>query len=241
MKILIIDDDIQLADIVAFALRRDGFLVRQVHHGLAGLKTWEIEQPDLVVLDAEMPGLDGFEVCRRIRARAKTPILMLITDNSDGNDHVRCRDVGADDYLTKPFSPRTLLARVRALLHCASLPASTDWVASELMLDPYQHAVRLNTGKAITLTPMEYRMLHYLMLNQGQILPADSLIDHVWGYHDGGDRALLKQLIRRLRLKIEPDPAQPRYILTVPGIGYKLSIPRHLPGPSYPKNSIDNS
>ncbi len=224
MKILVIDDDVELVDILALTLRRDGFLVKQAHNGLVGLKMWQVEKPDLVVLDVNMPGMDGFEVCRRIRARAKTPIIMLSASNSE-DDISRALDLGANDYIAKPFNPPALLARVRALLGCTSPNPVADPVGGDLSLDPSRQAVRIGTGATVELTPKEYRMLHYLMVNQGQTLPADRIIDHVWGYRDSGDRALLKHLVRRLRMKIEPDPSQPRYIQTVLGIGYRLSVP----------------
>lgn len=224
MKILVVDDDVQVADLVAFTLQRDGFLVRQVHNGLAGLRAWEAEKPDLVVLDVNMPGMDGFEVCRRIRAQSATPILML-SGNGHERDIKRGLALGANDYLTKPFIPSTLLGRVRALLDCAELTSSANCSLSEFTLDPLRHALRTRSGATIDLTPKEYRVLHYLIVNQGRTLSAEKIIDHVWGYHDRGARALLKQLVRRLRTKIEPDPAQPRYLQTVRGIGYKLSVP----------------
>jgi DNA-binding response OmpR family regulator len=224
MKILAVDDDIQLATIIAFTLRREGFFVITAHDGHQALELWADEQPDLVLLDVNLPRLDGYEVLRQIRTHSPTPVIML-TARSDEEDLVRGLDLGADDYIAKPFSPKTLLARIRAVLRRSGTTTSgdlspNDLTAGDLHLDPDRQEARLRDGPAIKLTPLEYRLLHYLIVNRGQVIPADTLIEHVWGYRDTGDRTLLKQLVRRLRRKIEPDPATPRYIETIPNIGY---------------------
>ena len=228
MKILAVDDDMELLSLIGFALRQAGYLVIEAADGGAALAAFEREQPDLVILDVNLPVLSGFEVCRRIREQASTPIMMLTVRNSE-EDQVLGLDGGADDYLTKPFSPRTLLARVRALLRRPSLreeagdldrPASL--AAGELALDIERQAVRVRGDPPIRLTSLEFRLLQYLLANAGHTIAADRLTTHVWGYRGLGDKQLLKQLVHRLRQKIERNPAEPRYVVTVAGIGYLL-------------------
>ncbi|HSF79676.1 MAG TPA: response regulator transcription factor [Anaerolineales bacterium] len=223
MKALIVDDDRVLADVVAFALRREGFQVIQAYDGLAALQRWSEEKPDLIILDINLPKMDGYAVCQRIRREADTPIIML-TVRSDDSDVVHGLELGADDYITKPFSPRQLVARAHAVLRRASLPpAPAPRQAGGLLLAPNRREVNLPHGDTIPLTPLEGRLLEYLMINAGQVLTADIIIDHVWG-PQGGDRDMLRQLIHRLRNKIEPDPAQPTYIVTISGYGYGLLL-----------------
>ena len=224
MKALIVDDDRVLADLVAFTLRRDGFEVTQAHDGEMALRRWADEQPDLIILDVNLPKLDGFAVCRRIREEADTPIILL-TVRGEEDDIVRGLALGADDYIVKPFSPRQLVARAQAVLRrVGKTPALAIHQVGELTLDPSRRELRLGEGEAITLTPLENRLLDYLMINAGQILTIETLINHIWGA-EGGDRDMLRQLVRRLRSKIEPNPAQPIYIETVPGLGYGLTNP----------------
>jgi DNA-binding response OmpR family regulator len=223
MKILVVDDDRVLADVVAFAFRREGFDVIQAYDGLSALQRWSEEHPDLVVLDVNLPKMDGFTVCQRIRNEAETPIIML-TVRSEDDDIVHGLDLGADDYMSKPFSPRQLVARANAVLRrTGQIPAHAPRQVGYLHLSPSRREVRLGDGDPIALTPLEGRMLDYLMVNAGQVLTYDALIDHVWG-PEGADRDMLRQLIRRVRTKIEPDPANPRFIITTPGLGYSLEI-----------------
>ncbi|MBK8988734.1 MAG: response regulator transcription factor [Chloroflexi bacterium] len=219
MKALVVDDDRVLADLVAFALRREGFQVIQAHDGQAALRRWEQEHPDLLILDVNLPKLDGFAVCRTIRAQANTPILLL-TVREEEDDIVRGLSLGADDYILKPFSPRQLVARVQAVLRRAGMQsASAIRQVGDLSLDTARREARLADGEAIPLTPLENRLLDYLMLNANHILTAEDIIIHVWGA-EGGDRDALRQLVRRLRAKVEPDPAKPVYIETIAGLGY---------------------
>jgi DNA-binding response OmpR family regulator len=222
MRVLVVDDDLQLAALIAFALRREGYQVLHATNGESALALWEAEQPDLILLDINLPRLDGYEVLRRIRAASDTPVIML-TVRGEEDDMVRGLDLGADDYIAKPFSPKNLLARIRAVLRRSGQPLPADLTLGDLTVDVDRQGVRRADGTAIRLTPLEFRLLHYLLVNQGQVLPAEMIIEHVWGYDTDGDRTLLKQLVRRLRLKIEPDPAHPRYIETVPGVGYTIS------------------
>ena len=221
MKILVVDDDLELLGLIGFALRQAGYLVVEAADGGAALAAFQREQPDLVILDVNLPVMSGFDVCRRIRAEATTPI-MLLTVRSGEEDQVRGLDGGADDYLTKPFSPRTLLARVRALLRRADIDRPAPLAAGDLALDGERQSVCVRGGHPIRLTGLEFRLIQYLLANAGHTIPADRLTSHVWGYRGLGDKQLLKQLVHRLRQKIERNPAEPEYVVTVAGIGYVL-------------------
>lgn len=226
MKILVVDDDRVLGDLVAFTLRREQFQVVQAFDGEAALERWEREQPDLVVLDVNLPKLDGFAVCRTIREQSDTPVILL-TVRAEDDDIVRGLGLGADDYMIKPFSPRQLVARVQAVLRRvgkAAVPAVRQ--VGALALDPGRREVRYADGQPVALTPLENRLLDYLMLNAGHVLPMETLIDHVWG-PEGGDRDMLRQLVRRLRGKLTAaaGAANDRdFIETVAGLGYGLSL-----------------
>ena len=221
MKILVADDDLELANLVAFALRQASYLVVQAPDGPSALELWEREQPDLVVLDVAMPRLSGLDVLRRIRATSRTPVMML-TVRSAEEDVVQALDLGADDYMTKPFSPRTLLARVRALLRRAGDPGGAGATVGDLSLDVGEQVVRVRGGEPVRLTGLEMRLLQLLLANAGTTLPTDRLTTHVWGLAGMGDRQRLKQLVHRLRQKIEEAPEEPRYLQTVAGVGYVL-------------------
>jgi DNA-binding response OmpR family regulator len=221
MKILIVEDDLSLADVLSFTLRRAGFSVVTAHDGLSALEVWRETTPDLVLLDLNLPKLDGISVCRQIRAQSDTPIIMLTVRSSD-EDVVQGLEMGADDYVVKPFSPSQLLARMRAVLRRSDAIAKPSVLtAARLSLDRSRNEVERAGHPAVRLTPLEVRLLETLMLNAGHVLSAEALIDAVWGV-EGGDRGMLKQLVYRLRSKIEPDPSRPVYIETVPGIGYAL-------------------
>ncbi len=221
MKILIVDDDIELRELIGFALRQAGYLVVAAADGAEALAVFDREQPDLLILDLNLPKMSGLEVCRRIRDVATTPIMMLTVRSSE-EDQVQGLDMGADDYLTKPFSPRTLLARVRALLRRMDIERPAPQAAGELMLDIERQALQVNGGPPIRLTNLEFRLLQYLLANAGHTIPVERLTTHVWGYRGVGDRQLLKQLVHRLRQKIETCPAEPHYLVTVSGVGYTL-------------------
>ena len=222
MKILVVDDDLELAGLIGYALRQAGYLVVEAADGQAALDAFERESPALVILDVNLPRLDGLEVCRRIRAESRVPIMML-TVRSAEEDQVGALDLGADDYLTKPFSPRTLLARVRALLRRAGDERPAPLAAGDFSLDLEGQSVSVRGGEPVRLTRLELRLLQILLANAGHTLPAERLLAHVWGSRgSGGDRQLLKQLVHRLRQKIEADAAEPRYLATVSGVGYVL-------------------
>lgn len=221
MKILLVDDDATLAEVTALALRRAGFLVVLAHDGPQALAQWAAEQPDLLLLDIQLPGMDGLSVCRTIRERSAVPVILLTVRDSD-EDVVQGLELGADDYVTKPFSPMQLVARVRAVLRRTAAPVRQGaLVAGDLALDTELQVARTAHG-TVRLTPLEFRLLHYLLINRGQIVPTEAILKDVWGYADSSDRALLKQLVYRLRQKIEaPDAAQQR-IETVAGLGYTI-------------------
>jgi len=221
VKVLVVDDDLELSGLIGYALRQAGYLVVEAADGLEALAAFERESPVLVILDVNLPHLDGLEVCRRIRAGSKVPIMML-TVRSGEEDQVRALDLGADDYLTKPFSPRTLLARVRALLRRAGNERPAPLVAGDFSLDLELQCVSVHGGEPVRLTRLELRLLQLLLANAGHTLPAERLLSHVWGSRGAGDRQLLKQLVHRLRQKIETDAAEPRYLVTVSGVGYAL-------------------
>ncbi|HEX6289100.1 MAG TPA: response regulator transcription factor [Herpetosiphonaceae bacterium] len=221
MKLLVVDDDLELQGLIGFALRQAGYLVLTADDGPGALAVFEREQPDLVILDVNLPGLSGFEVCRRIRADSTTPIMML-TVRSGEEDIVHGLDLGADDYLAKPFSPRTLLARVRALLRRSEIERPAPLSAGDLHLNVEDQTARIGSSPPIRLTNLEFRLLQYLLANATHTIPAERLTSHVWGYRGVGDRQLLKQLVHRLRQKIERSPTEPQYIITVAGIGYML-------------------
>jgi DNA-binding response OmpR family regulator len=222
MKVLVVDDDLELLRLIAFALRQAGYMVVEAQDGPSAVAAFERERPELVVLDVNMPRLNGFEVLKRIRATSSSTPVMMLTVRSAEEDQVQGLDLGADDYLTKPFSPRTLLARVRALLRRAGVEKPAPLSSGDLVLDLETQSVRVRGAAPVRLTNLEARLLQLLLANGGHTLPLERLTSHVWGYRGLGDRQLLKQLVHRLRRKIEEDPADPRYLVTVSGLGYAL-------------------
>ena len=220
MKLLVVDDDADRLAVVGFARRQAGFrIVSAISYGTA-VSTFHGEQPDLAILDINLPGGSGFELCGLMRRESTLPIMML-TARGEEADLVRALELGADDYLTKPFSPRTLVARVKALLRRSGHEGGTQTRVGELALD--SDLLILHIGeRAIKITPLESRLLQLLLANAGQVVHTDRLLVHVWGHRGGGDRQLLKQLMHRLRQKIGDDPEQPRWLSTVPSVGYML-------------------
>ena len=223
MKILVVDDDLELSNLIGYALRQAGYMVVEAADGQAGLEAFERESPALVILDVNLPRLSGLEVCRRIRQESKVPIMMLTVKNAE-EDQVQALDLGADDYLTKPFSPRTLSARVRALLRRAGDERPAPLAVGDFSLDLELQFVSVRGGEPVRLTKLELRLLQILLANAGHTLPAERLLAHVWGSRGSGDRQLLKQLVHRLRQKIEADAAEPRYLVTMSGVGYALRV-----------------
>ncbi len=226
MKILVVDDDLELSSLIGYALRQAGYMVVEAADGIAALEAFERESPALVILDVNLPRLSGLEVCRRIRAESRVPAfrvpIMMLTVRNAEEDQVQALYLGADDYLTKPFSPRTLLARVRALLRRAGEERPLPLAAGDFSLDLETQSVSVRGAEPVRLTRLELRLFQILLANAGHTLPAERLLAHVWGSRGSGDRQLLKQLVHRLRQKIEGDAAEPRYLVTVSGVGYAL-------------------
>jgi DNA-binding response OmpR family regulator len=220
MKILVVDDDAELRGLIAFALRQAGYFVLEAPDGPSGLAAFTEEKPDLVLLDVNMPRVNGFQVLERIRAGGSTRPVMMLTVRSAEEDHVRGLDLGADDYITKPFSPKTLLARVRALLRRVGVEKPSPLATGAFVLDIELQTVRVRGGAPVRLTNLELRLIQFLLTNEGRPQTVDKLTAHVWGHRGFGDRQLLKQLVHRLRQKIERDPAAPVHLQTLSGVGY---------------------
>lgn len=222
------DDDPQLLRLVTRNLQLDGYEVVAAGDGQQALGRIEEKLPDLVILDVMMPKLDGFAVCERVREFSAVPII-IVTARGQDQDKIRGLDLGADDYLTKPFSVDELLARVRAVLRRSQLSAQqnatglrTSMTIADLTIDFAQHRVT-SADREVELTPVEYRMLAYLAQNAGRVVTQDLLLEHVWGEEYAGESHLLQVNVNRLRRKIERDPAHPRYLLTKMGVGYLLA------------------
>ena len=226
--ILAADDDPQILRLVTRNLQFDGYEVIAVSDGQAALEQIEAHSPDLVLLDIMMPRMDGFTVTQRVREFSAVPIIILTARGQD-QDKIRGLDLGADDYLTKPFSVEELLARVRAVIRRSQLSAdvhglSAKTTVGELEVDYVQHLVTMR-GREIALTPTEYRILAYLAQNAGRVVTQDLLLEHVWGQEYSGESHMLQVNINRLRRKIEDDHTHPRYLLTKVGVGYMLANP----------------
>jgi DNA-binding response OmpR family regulator len=221
VKILIVDDDADLLALVGFALTQAAYVVVKAPDARSALRLFAAESPDLAILDINLPDGSGFDICEAIRARSRIPVMML-TARGEEADLVRALDLGADDYLTKPFSPRTLLARVKALLRRAGLESGGAATAGPFSLDLEAHQLRVGDAAPLKLTRLETRLMQILIANAGQVVSTERLLTHVWGHRGSGDRQLLKQLVHRLRQKIEVDPAAPRFLQTEPGAGYRI-------------------
>jgi DNA-binding response OmpR family regulator len=221
VKILLVDDDPDLLTVTGFALQQAGFLVVKASDGLEALDAFQREQPDLAVLDINLPKLNGFDLARKLRDSSKIPLLML-TARDEEEDVVRALAIGADDYLSKPFSPKILLARVKALLRRVGLEAEETVELGSLSLDAAELTLRGLPRGDVRLTPLEARFLQLLIAHGGRTVSTERLLVHVWGNRAGGNRQLLKQLVHRLRQKVEADPSAPRLIKTVPNAGYSI-------------------
>ena len=223
-RVLIIEDDPTVGEVVARYLKREGYAVEVITDGAAGLRRALAETPDLVVLDLMLPTVGGLEICRRLRAAAPVPIIMLTARGTEA-DRIAGLEMGADDYVAKPFSPRELTARVKAVLRRATgpLPAAGEpdaLAAGDLQVDLRSHEVRLD-GVLVALTAKEFDLLAYLMSHPRRAFRREALLEAVWGFTTG-DTSTVTVHIRRLRAKIEPDPSAPRYVCTVWGVGYRF-------------------
>ena len=221
MKVLLVDDDPDLRGVIAFALQQAGFLVVEATDGVGALHVFTREQPDLAVLDVNLPRMDGFDLARKIRQASRIPVIML-TVRSEEEDVVRALGLGADDYLTKPFSPKILIARIRALMRRAGMESEGTIAIGGLALRADDLLLEGLGDETIKLTPLETRLLQLLFTNAGRTVATERILVHVWGNRGGGNRHLLKQLVHRLRHKLEPDPAKPGILKTVPNAGYLL-------------------
>ncbi|MDI6871078.1 MAG: response regulator transcription factor [Bacillota bacterium] len=225
-KVLIVDDEPAIRELVQFNLERAGLAVVSAADGEEALALFRTEQPDLVLLDLMLPRLDGFTVCRRIREESPVPIIMLTARTAE-QDRVEGLEMGADDYLIKPFSPRELVARVKAVLRRADeRPATGDTGGfvlrhGPLLLDQERHEAFVE-GRPVYLTPKEFALLAILMAHPGRVYSRETLLDRAWGYEFAGDTRTVDVHIRRLRQKVEKDPADPQLIETVHGLGYRL-------------------
>jgi DNA-binding response OmpR family regulator len=220
-RVLVVDDEPAILELVSFNLKKEGYDVITAADGKSALEVFAAEKPDLVVLDLMIPEPDGYEVCKLIRAQSAVPVIML-TARGEEQDRVRGLDLGADDYVVKPFSPRELLARVRAVLRRSPVAQETDrLVAGDLVIDSERHQVTI-AGELVELTPKEFDLLKMLAENAGRALERDFLLEKVWGYAFAGATRTLDVHIRRLRQKIDDDPQNPRYIETVHGVGYRF-------------------
>lgn len=222
MKILLVDDDPDLLEITGFALQQAGFLVVKATNGIDALAAFDTENPDLVVCDINMPRMSGFELAKALRQRSGIPLMML-TVRHEEQDIVRALELGADDYLTKPFSPRILVARIRALLRRVGLETEGDLSFGDLTLRTEDLSLAGLPQGGVRLTPLEARFLQLLFAHAGRTVPTERILGYVWGSRAGGNRQLLKQLVHRLRQKIETDPKHPAILITVPNAGYLLS------------------
>ena len=224
--VLVVDDEQPLVDLVASYLKREGYQVLCAYDGLTALEMAEREQPDVVVLDLMLPALDGLEVCRRLGAIAD-PYVIMLTARVDETDKLIGLAVGADDYLTKPFSPRELVARVKAMLRrphrggpTPTLPSSPARQFLDLTIDLNAHEVR-SGETALILTPREFELVRLLSTYPRQVFTRDQLLERIWGDDFFGDEHVVDVHISNLRRKLEPNPAAPRYIETVRGVGYR--------------------
>ncbi len=221
-RILVVDDEPQIVDLLRSYLTRDGFDVDEAADGQQAMATFLRLRPDLVILDLMLPRLDGREVCRQIRETAHTPIIML-TARDEETDKLLGLELGADDYITKPFSPREVVARVRAVLRRGAWEVSDAIRVGELAIDLRAHEVTVK-GEPVELTPTEFRLLETLARHPNQVFTRMQLIDRVQGHAFEGYERTVDAHIKNLRGKVEPDPRSPRYIVTIFGVGYKLQV-----------------
>ncbi len=225
-KILVVDDERLIVDSVRYGLQKEGYAIVAAYDGDQAMAKVNEEKPDLVLLDVQLPKMDGWAVCRSIRQTSHVPIIML-TARAEEADKVLGLELGADDYLIKPFSMRELLARVRAALRRSTEytePAAQRVKIGEVDLDPVSHRVMVR-GKVLELTRKEYDLLQLLMLQAGKVIARNDLIDKVWATDWVGDTRTLDVHIRWLREKIEKEPGKPNYIQTVRGVGYRFATP----------------
>lgn len=218
-RVLVVDDDAALAEMLGIVLRGEGFEPVFCGDGNTALDAFRAAKPDVVLLDLMLPGMDGIDVCRAIRAESGTPIVML-TAKSDTIDVVVGLESGADDYIVKPFKPKELVARIRARIRRTDDVGAQVLTISDLTIDINGHTVRRGT-EMLALTPLEFDLLACLAKKPGQVFTREALLQEVWGYRHAADTRLVNVHVQRLRAKIEHDPEAPEIVLTVRGVGYK--------------------
>ena len=223
-SVLVVEDEQSLREPLMYILQREGFDVLEAVDGPSALIQWQTNSPDLILLDLMLPGMSGVDVCREIRTRSNVPIIMVTAKDSEV-DKVVGLEIGADDYVVKPYSTRELLARIKAVLRRGVVSDSNETrsvlEAGPVRLDTERHAVTVN-GQPVTLPLKEFELLEYLMDNTNRVLTRGQIIDRVWGSNYYGDTKTLDVHVKRIRSKIEPDPANPKFIMTVRGLGYKF-------------------
>lgn len=225
--VLVVDDEPSILEVVELYLSQEGFRVVSASDGASALAAARRQRPDLVILDLMLPGMSGLEVCRILRSEASPPLpVIMLTARGSETDRVVGLELGADDYVVKPFSPRELVARVKAVLRrttfaAASAGPTVALTFGGLRIEPSTRVVMVN-GEPVMLTAREFDLLHFLALHPNQVFTRDQLMDHVWGYEVAGDTSTVTVHVRRLREKIEIDPTNPRYVMTVWGVGYKF-------------------
>lgn len=222
-RILIVEDEESFSDPLSYLLEKEGFEVSVAADGLEALNLFEREGPDLILLDLMLPGMSGTEVCRQVRQRSNVPVIMLTAKDSE-IDKVVGLELGADDYVTKPYSSRELVARVRAVLRRQGEPeelVAATIGAGPVRMDVERHVVSVD-GEQVSLPLKEFELLEMLLRNAGRVLTRGQLIDRVWGSDYVGDTKTLDVHVKRLRSKIEPDPSSPQHLVTVRGLGYKF-------------------
>lgn len=228
--VLVVEDEDSFVDALTVGLKREGFRVQVAKDGAEALDLFDVVAPDLVLLDVMLPKVSGLDVCRQLRTRSKVPIIMVTAKGAE-IDTVVGLEVGADDYVTKPYRLRELVARMRAVLRRAPADAGLTEIAGEVLavgdvvLDPERHEVTIR-GEAVSLPLKEFELLALLLDNAGRVLTRDVLIDRVWGHDYVGDTKTLDVHVKRLRAKVEEDPSNPSRIVTIRGLGYKYDTPR---------------
>ena len=223
-RVLVVEDEESYSDALAYMLRKEGFEVAIAADGNAALAEFDRNGADIVLLDLMLPGIPGTEVCRQIRATSSVPVIM-VSAKDDEVDKVVGLELGADDYVTKPYSPRELVARIRAVLRRGAEPeaATSTLEAGPVRMDVERHVVTVD-GAEQKLPLKEFELLEMFLRNPGRVLTRGQLIDRVWGSDYVGDTKTLDVHVKRLRAKLEPDPSEPRYLVTVRGLGYKLDL-----------------
>ncbi|APT93093.1 transcriptional regulator [Corynebacterium phocae] len=224
-KILVVDDDPAISEMLTMVLEAEGFNPIPVTDGARAVPAFEQNRPDLVLLDLMLPGMNGVDICRAIRRTSSVPIVML-TAKTDTVDVVLGLESGADDYMTKPFKPKELVARIRARLRRKETGDSETIQVGDLVIDVPQHMVHRTSGEEVSLTPLEFDLLLEMARKPGQVHSREELLESVWGYRHTSDTRLVNVHVQRLRAKIEHDPEDPKIVLTVRGVGYKTGKPQ---------------